>query len=165
MGSRRLCTACHHRGVDDWRTLLIEDDTGLRALLTATRSIAVLGIKPESHGDQPAHYVAAYLDAAGFELTPVPVYYPDVTHILGHTVRRSLAGIGHRVDLVVVFRKPADLAAHMDELLAAAPRAVWLQKGIRDDAFAASLAQAGIAVVQDRCIMVEHRRLVGYGAG
>jgi predicted CoA-binding protein len=164
MDSRRLCTACHHRGVDEWRNLLIEDDAGLRELLLATRSIAVLGIKPESHGDQPAHYVAAYLDAAGFDLVPVPVYYPEVTHILGHPVRRSLAAIGHRVDLVNVFRRSADLAAHLDDLLAAAPRAVWLQLGIRDDAVAARLAQAGIAVVQDRCLMVDHRRLVGYGA-
>jgi predicted CoA-binding protein len=164
MGSRRLCTACHHRGVDEWRNLLIEDDAGLRELLLATRSIAVLGIKPESHGDQPAHYVAAYLDAAGFDLVPVPVYYPEVTHILGHPVCRSLAAIGRRVDLVNIFRRSADLAAHLDDLLAAAPRAVWLQLGIRDDAVAARLAQAGIAVVQDRCLMVDHRRLVGYGA-
>jgi predicted CoA-binding protein len=149
--------------VDDGRNLLIDDDAGLRALLAATRSIAVLGIKPESHGEQPAHYVPAFLDAAGFDLIPVPVYYPEVTHILGHPVRRSLAGIGHRVDMVLVFRRSADVAAHLDDLLAAAPGAVWLQSGIRDDAVATRLVQAGIAVVQDRCLMVEHRRLVGHG--
>lgn len=150
--------------MDEWRNLLIDDDAGLRALLAATRTVAVLGIKPESHGDQPAHYVPAYLDAARFDLIPVPVYYPEVTHILGHAVRRSLAGIGHPVDLVLMFRRSADVAAHLDDLLAAAPRAVWMQSGIRDDAVAARLAQAGIAVVQDRCLMVEHRRLVGYGS-
>lgn len=149
--------------MDDWRELLIDDDAGLRALIAATQRIAVLGIKPETHGDQPAHYVPSYLDNAGFDLIPVPVRYPEVTHILGHPVRRSLAAIGHPVDMVVMFRRSADVAAHLDDLLAAAPRAVWLQSGIRDDAVAQRLAQAGIAVVQDRCLMVEHRRLVGHG--
>jgi predicted CoA-binding protein len=151
--------------VDTWRDLLIDDDSALRALLAATRTVAVLGIKPESQRGEPAHYVPAYLDAAGFELIPVPVYYPEVTHILGHRVRRSIAEIGHQVDLVNVFRRPADLPAHVDDLVAAAPRAVWLQSGIRNDAVAERLAQAGISVVQDRCLMIEHRRLLGHGAG
>jgi hypothetical protein len=62
------------------------------------------------------------------------------------------------IDVVDVFRRPQDLPAHLDDILAAKPAAVWLQSGIRNDAFAGELARAGIAVVQDRCLMVEHRR-------
>ena len=63
------------------------------------------------------------------------------------------------IDLVNVFRKSKDLAAHLDDLLAKRPSAVWLQSGIREDAFAEALLSAGIDVVQDRCIMVDHRKL------
>ncbi len=139
---------------------LIDDDAALKALLAGTRRIAVLGIKTEAQHDQPAFYVPAYLVDAGFDLIPVPVYYPDVREILGRPVLRSLRAIEGTVDLVNVFRRPADLPAHLDDLLALAPRAVWLQSGIRDDAFAATLVAAGIDVVQDRCIMVDHRRLL-----
>ena len=91
------------------------------------------------------------------EVVPVPVYYPDVTRILGQTVYRRLVDVPGRIDLVDVFRRPKDLAAHLDDILAARPRAVWLQQGIRDDAFARRLAADGIDVVQDRCLMVDHR--------
>lgn len=138
---------------------LIDDDAGLAALLAATRRIAVLGIKTEAQSAQPAYYVPAYLAQAGFEIVPVPVYYPAVAHILGQPVFRRLVDIPGPIDLLDVFRRPQDLARHLDDILAARPRAVWLQQGIRDDAFAARLVQAGIAVVQDRCLMVEHRAL------
>lgn len=136
---------------------LIDDDAGIATLLRETRRIAVLGIKTEQQANQPAFYVAAYMAQAGFEIIPVPVYYPAVTHILGQPVFRKLVDIAGPIDLLNVFRRPQDLALHLDDILAARPRAVWLQQGIRDDAFAARLVQAGIAVVQDRCLMVEHR--------
>lgn len=126
-------------------------------LLARTRRIAVLGIKPESRAGQPAFAVPKYLQSAGFEVVPVPVYYPDVTEILGQRVYRKLVDVPGEIDLVDVFRRPADLAPHLDDILAKRPKAVWLQLGIRDDAFAAKLEQAGIEVVQDWCIMVEHR--------
>lgn len=138
---------------------LIDDDAGIAALLAGTRRIAVLGIKTEQQAGQPGYYVPAYLAQAGFEVVPVPVYYPAVTHILGQPVFRKLADIPAPIDLVDVFRRPRDLAAHLDDILAARPRAVWLQQGIRDDALAARLVRSGIAVVQDRCLMVEHRAL------
>jgi predicted CoA-binding protein len=119
----------------------------------------VLGIKTEAQHDQPAFYVPAYMADAGFDMVPVPVYYPEVREILGRPVVRSLRAIEGPVDLVNVFRRPSDLPAHLDDLIALAPRAVWLQSGIRDDAFAAALVASGIDVVQDRCLMVEHRRL------
>lgn len=138
---------------------ILDEDAGIAALLAATRRIAVLGIKTEQQANQPAFYVPAYLAQAGFEIVPVPVYYPAVTHILGQPVFRKLVDIAGPIDLLDVFRRPQDLALHLDDILAARPRAVWLQQGIRDDAFAARLVQAGISVVQDRCLMVEHRRL------
>jgi uncharacterized protein len=138
---------------------VIEDDRDIAMLLSGVRSVAVLGIKTEAQSNQPAFYVADYLVKAGLGVVPVPVYYPDVTHILGRPVYRKLVDIPGPIDLVDVFRRPQDLQAHLDDILAKRPRAVWLQLGIRDDRFAHSLAQAGIDVVQDRCLMVEHRRL------
>jgi len=129
----------------------------LCALLSRTKRIAVLGIKTEAQSDQPAFYVPKYMQGAGFEIVPVPVYYPDATEILGEHVYRKLADIPGEVDMVNVFRKPSDLAAHLDDVLAKKPKSVWLQLGIQDDTFASALERAGIEVVQNRCLMVEHR--------
>jgi predicted CoA-binding protein len=139
----------------------LHSEADLRALLAATRRIAVLGIKTRAAAGQPAYYVPEYLQRAGFEIVPVPVYYPEAIEILGQPVYRRVQEIPGAVDLVCVFRRPQDLAAHLDDLLIAQPRAIWLQSGIRDDAFAHRLTEAGIDVVQDRCLMVEHRRLRG----
>lgn len=122
-------------------------------------TIAVLGIKTEAQADQAAFYVPKYLQAAGYEIIPVPVYYPEVTQILGCKVYRRLVDIPAPVDLVNVFRRPKDVAVHVADILAKKPSAVWLQLGIRDDEAALTLAEAGIKVVQDRCIMVDHRAL------
>ena len=129
----------------------------LCALLSRTKRIAVLGIKTEAQSDQPAFYEPKYMQGAGFEIVPVPVYYPDATEILGEQVYRKLADIPGEVDMVNVFRKPSDLAAHLDDVLAKKPKSVWLQLGIQDDTFASALERAGIEVVQNRCLMVEHR--------
>jgi predicted CoA-binding protein len=137
---------------------IVDDEDGIDELLARTRRIAVLGIKTEAQSSAPAFYVARYLVEAGFDVVPVPVYYPDVTAILGKPVYRRLVDVPGDVDLVDVFRRPEDLDGHADDILAKKPRAVWLQLGIRHDAFAARLAQAGFDVVQDRCLMVEHRR-------
>lgn len=118
----------------------------------------MLGIKTEGQSDQPAWYVPAYLAQAGFEIIPVPVYYPEVQSILGRKVYRRLADIPGEIDLLDVFRRPSDLPGHLEDILAKRPKAVWLQLGIQHEAFAESLARAGIKVVQDRCLMVEHRR-------
>lgn len=141
-----------------WQQNLITTADDITALLATTRRIAVLGIKPESHADQPAHYVPAALARAGYAMVPVPVYFPEVTTILGQPVFRKLAEVPGTLDLVDVFRLPSALAGHLDDLLAARPKAVWLQSGIRHDGFAEALARAGIAVVQDRCLMVEQQR-------
>lgn len=139
----------------------IDDEAGLRALLAGMRRVAVLGIKTEQQSNQPAYYVPAYLAAAGVEVIPVPVYYPEATEILGRAVVRRVADAPGPIDVVDVFRRPDDLMAHLDDIVAAKPRAVWLQSGIRHDGFAEALKARGIDVVQDRCLMVEHRRHAG----
>lgn len=133
------------------------DREGIDAILAATRRIAVLGIKTEAQADQPAFYVPKACADAGLEVVPVPVYYPEVTTILGRPVFRSLVDVPGPVDMVDVFRRAKDLPAHEADILAKKPRVVWLQTGIRDEAFAARLVAAGITVVQDRCLMVELR--------
>ncbi|HET9799429.1 MAG TPA: CoA-binding protein [Gemmatimonadaceae bacterium] len=137
-----------------WRQHLIEDDDGIRTLLERTRRIAVLGIKiPESR--QPAYYVAEYAKRAGYEIVPVPVYYPEVTEILGERVYRTVAEIPGPIDMVNVFRRPRDIDAHVEDILAKRPASVWFQLGIRNDVAAERFAREGIDVVQDRCLLVE----------
>ena len=143
----------------DWKSNLINDAAGIHQMLRDTKTIAVLGIKPESHADQAAHYVAAHMAAAGYDVIPVPVYYPDVTEILGRKVVRKLVDIDGPVDMVNVFRRPNDIPQHVDDIVAKKPKYVWFQLGIRNDAAAQQLAEAGIKVVQDRCLMVEQGRL------
>jgi predicted CoA-binding protein len=140
---------------------LLQEPAALRALLMATKTIAVLGIKTEAQSAQAAYYVPQYLQSAGYELIPVPVYFPEATEVLGRMVYRKLAEIPGEVDLVNVFRRPEDIPPHVPDILEKRPRAVWMQLGIRNDAAAMELAEAGIQVVQDRCIMVDHRNLLG----
>ena len=142
----------------DWRAHLIESSAGIRALLERVKRIAVLGMKTAESG-APAYYVPEYAQHAGYEIIPVPVYYPEVTEILGETVYRSVAAIPGDVDMVNVFRRPNDIPAHVDDILAKKPRAVWFQSGIRNAAAAEQFARAGIDVVQDRCLMVELRMM------
>lgn len=140
----------------DWRANLLESSEAITGLLDRVRTVAVLGIKTADSG-AAAYEVPAYAQRAGLRIIPVPVYYPEVTEILGAPVHRTVAAIGEPVDLVNVFRRPKDLPAHLDDLLAARPGAVWFQSGIREDAVAEALARAGIAVVQDRCLLMELR--------
>lgn len=140
-----------------WQENIIIDTAGIQKVLSATKTIAVLGIKTEAQANQAAFYVPSYLNSAGFQIIPVPVYYPQVTQILGHKVYRKLVEIPIEVDLVNVFRRSKDVPAHLEDILAKKPKAVWLQSGIRSDAVAETLAKAGIKVIQDRCLMVDHR--------
>lgn len=142
----------------DWRARLLERDAEIDPLLRALRRVAVLGIKTRESG-QAAYFVPQYTQRAGIEVVPVPVYYPEVTEILGEAVYRRVADVPGEVDLVNVFRRPQDIPAHVDDIIAKRPRAVWFQSGIRNDAAAERLARAGIDVVQDRCLMVELSRI------
>lgn len=145
--------------MDNWRRNLVTDSAGIAEVLRDCRRIAVLGIKPESRAGAPAFYVPEYMLRQGYDLVPVPVYYPEVVEILGRRVYRSLRDVPGRIDMVNVFRRPRDIPPHVEDIRAVKPRVVWLQLGIAHAGAAETLARAGIRVVQDRCIMVEHRRL------
>ena len=134
----------------NWQDNLVHDPQKIGALIRETKRIAVLGIKTEAQSDQPSVYVPLYMQKAGYEIVPVPVYYPDATEILGQKVYRRLADIPGTIDMVDVFRRPPDIDGHVDDILAKKPKSVWFQLGIRNDGAADILAQAGIKVVQDR---------------
>jgi len=152
-------------GMEPWRANLIEDDEEkLLELLRSARRVAVLGIKTAAQRGQPAFYVPLALQQMGLEIVPVPVYFPEAIEILGAKVYRKLSEIPGAVDIVAVFRRPRDVALHLPDLLLLRPGAVWLQSGIRDDRTAEALAQAGILVVQDRCLMVDYRSCGGFGS-
>jgi predicted CoA-binding protein len=139
-----------------------ESDQELREILTHTRSIAVVGIKADPNED--AFRVPAYLQRAGYRVVPVN---PKLERVLGEPALHSLSELDARggADLINLFRAPEHIPRHVDEILAltSKPKAVWLQLGIQHGESAARLRAAGIRVVQDRCIMVEHRRLLGGG--
>lgn len=133
----------------------LDDDDALRGLLSGVQIIAVLGIKDDPAED--AFRVPAYLQEQGYRILPVN---PKCDQVLGERCVAHLADLPLTPDLVDVFRAPQHLPGHVEEILAlpAPPRAVWLQLGIRHPS-TARLEYAGIEVVEDRCLMVEHRRL------
>jgi predicted CoA-binding protein len=141
----------------DWRKHLLDKREQIKQLLENTHRIAVLGIKPSP--DQPAYYVPEYAQRAGYEIVPVPVYYKDLTEMHGEKVYRKLTDIPGDIDMVNVFRRPVDIPQHVDDIVAKAPKSVWFQLGIRNEEAAEKLARAGIDVVQDRCLLVELRKI------
>jgi len=145
----------------NWQENIITQPQAIRKMVLQSKRIAVIGIKTEAQADQASVYVPMYLQKAGLEIIPVPIYYPEVTAILGNKVFRKLIDIPGEIDMVDVFRRAPDVNGHIEDILAKKPKSVWFQSGIRNDAAAETLAKAGIKVVQDRCLMVEHRRAVG----
>jgi uncharacterized protein len=143
----------------DWQDNILATDEQISELLRETKTIAVLGIKTEAQAFQPAFYVPKYMHERGYKIIPVPVYYPETTEILGEKVYRKLTDVPDKIDMVNVFRRPQDIPPHIEDILAARPKSVWFQAGIRNDQAARQLAENGIKVVQDLCLMVEHRYL------
>jgi uncharacterized protein len=146
----------------DWRNNIVKDMEGIAQVVLATKRVAVLGIRTEKDCSSPAFYVPQYLISAGFQVIPVSVHDLKVDKILGQRVFRRLTDIPDELDLVDVFRRSEDIPAHLDDLLAKRPAAVWFQSGIRNDEVAKALAHAGIKVVQDRCLMLDHRRYANH---
>jgi predicted CoA-binding protein len=132
------------------------DDDELRGLLERVRRIAVVGLSPKPYRD--SHRVARYLLERGYEILPV---YPREDEILGQRVYRRVQDIEAPVDLVDVFRRSTELRAVIDDTLAARAGALWLQLGCIDEPGAVRAQAAGMTVVMDRCLMVEHARLLG----
>lgn len=142
----------------DWRSHLLQTTEEIGALLERTRVVAVLGMKTDDDPDEAAWYVPEYAQRAGLRVIPVPVYYPDVTEMLGEKVYRTVSAIPEEIDLVDVFRRSEKIPPHVDDILAKHPKAVWFQLGIRNDEAAEQFARAGIDVVQDHCLLVELRK-------
>src|SRR5262245_65769710 len=125
----------------DWRRNLIESPEDIGRILRETRRIAVLGMKTEAQRAQPAFYVPECMARAGYDVVPVPVYYPEVTEILDRPVYRSVSAVPGPIDMVNVFRRPRDIPPHVPDILAARPRCVWFQLGIVNDEAAEALAR------------------------
>jgi len=141
----------------NWREHLLDKPEQIKRLLESTHRIAVLGIKPSP--DAPAYYVPEHAQLAGYEIVPVPVYYPELTEMAGEKVYRKLTDIPGDIDMVNVFRRPGDIPQHVDDIIAKKPKSVWFQLGIRNEEAAEKFARAGIDVVQDHCLLVELRRI------
>ena len=135
-------------------------DAELHELLRQVRTIAVVGIKAGANDD--AFRVPRAMQSRGYRIYPVS---PKLDRVIGETCVASLAELRDSVDLVNVFRASPHIPTHADEILALSPlpRGVWLQLGIRHDESARRLESAGVMVVQDRCLMVEHGRLFRAG--
>ncbi len=120
--------------------------------------MAVLG----AHADpaRPAHYVPAYLSARGYRILPVNPRFAGQT-LFGERVRASLPEITEPVDVLDIFRRGQALDGELEKILGLGPGVVWFQLGVKNDRVAEVLRGAGIVVVQDRCMLAEHRRLSG----
>jgi uncharacterized protein len=132
------------------------DPVRLTELLRAARRIAVVGLSPRR--GRPSHGVAAYLQRAGYEIVPVN---PCGGVILGRQVYPDLraAAAEGPIDIADIFRRSEHIPALLDDLLAVRPKLVWLQVGVRHAEVASRLEQAGIPVVMDRCLAVDHQHL------
>ncbi len=135
------------------------EDEDITRLLRGTRRVAMLGASPNP--ERAAHRVGRYLHEHGIEVVPINPRHRG-EELFGGRVRGALSELREAVDVVDVFRRSEDVPAHVDEVLAMdpQPRAVWLQLGIRNEEAARRLRAAGIQVVQDRCIKIEHRRRI-----
>eukprot|EP00890_Picochlorum_soloecismus_P005814 jgi/Picsp_1/6233/NSC_03587-R1_-binding domain protein len=129
---------------------------GAAQIARQAKTVAVLGIKTIEQANQPSYFVPEYVQAYGIRVIPVPVYYPEVTEILGVQVKRQLSAIEEPVDILNVFRPSVKLEGHLDDILSMnpSPGCVWLQTGIRDSAFEMKLANSGIKVVVDQCLKI-----------
>lgn len=131
-------------------------EDAIRGLLERVRRIAVVGLSPKPYRD--SHRVARYLLERGYEIVPV---YPREDEILGQRVYRRVQDIEAPVDLVDVFRRSEGLPAVIDDVLAARAGALWLQLDCIDEPGALRAQAVGVTVVMDRCLMVDHARLLG----
>lgn len=127
-------------------------------LLLTSRTIAVLGAS--NRPGRPAYYVPKYLVRSGYDVYPVNPRHSQET-LWEHRFVSTLGDLDTAIDVVNVFRRPQDIPGHLDDILGMRPRprAVWFQLGIRNDVAADRLRDAGLTVIQDRCILIEHRAL------
>ena len=126
----------------------------IRTLLTQPATIAVVGLSPDP--GKPSHYVPAYMQQHGYRILPVN---PAIETVLGETCYPTLTALPIKPDIVNVFRLPKYIPAIVEEMIQLGLSNLWVQSGIINLEAAAKAEAAGIHVVMDRCIMVEHRHV------
>jgi len=130
-------------------------------LLQQYRHVAIVGVSADPY--RPSHFVAIYLQAEGYDIIPINPRYAGQT-LLGKRVYATLTeakAAGKQIEIVDVFRRPADVPSIADEAIAIGAKVLWLQLGIRNDEAAQRAEEAGLTVVQDRCMKIEHARFFG----
>ncbi|HBG31635.1 MAG TPA: CoA-binding protein [Gammaproteobacteria bacterium] len=137
---------------------MTDESTDLRRILTECRTIAVVGLSAKEH--RASHQVARYLQQHGYRIIPV---HPRFDSVLGERCYARLADIPHAVDLVNVFRRTEDMLPVAQEAVAIGARCLWQQLGIANIEADRLARAAGLDSVMDRCIKIEHARLIGAG--
>ena len=135
---------------------MIDDVAGLRRILMRNRSLAVVGLS--AHWHRPSHFAAKYMLDHGYTVVPVNPAYPEV---LGQKCYPSLRELPFKVDIVDCFRRAEDIPAIVEDAIAIGAKVLWLQLGVINLDAAARARAAGLDVVMDRCIKIEHARLLG----
>lgn len=139
----------------------------LRDILGRCRTLAVVGLSPQWH--RPSYFAARYMQAHGYRIVPVnPLVAATGDTLLGERCHASvveaaqaLAREGTRIDMVDCFRKPSDIPPLAEEAIAIGARCLWLQLGVTHEAAAERAEAAGLQVIQNRCVKIEHARLFG----
>src|SRR6187431_2349485 len=135
---------------------LVDDIAGIRRVLAQTRSIAVVGLS--AHWHRPSYFAAQYMQGKGYRVIPVN---PSYQAVLGERCHPDLASIGEPVDMVDCFRKPQDIVPIARDAVAIGAKVLWMQIGIRNEEAARIALDAGMDVVMDRCVKIEHARILG----
>ena len=135
---------------------MADDIASLRRILRTSRTIAVVGLSAEWH--RPSYFAAKYMQEHGYRMIPVNPRYGE---ILGERCHATLATIDVPIDIVDVFRRSEDVMPIAEQAIAVGAKCLWQQIGVKNEAAAALAARAGLEVVMDRCVKIEHARLFG----
>lgn len=136
--------------------MIVDDIAGLRRVLQENRVIAVVGLS--ANWNRPSYFAAKYMQEHGYTIIPVN---PGQSEILGQECYASLAEIPVKVDIVDCFRKPGEIPALAEQAIAVGAKVLWLQLGVINQEAAQRASAAGLEVVMDRCVKIEHARLFG----
>ena len=135
---------------------IVDDIAGLRRILAQTRTIAVVGLSANWY--RPSNFAAKYMQDKGYRVIPVN---PTYTEVLGQRCYPNLTAIGGPVDVVDCFRKSEDIVPIARETVAIGAKVLWMQLGVRNEEAARIALDAGLDVVMDRCVKIEHARILG----
>jgi len=139
---------------------IVDDIAGLRRILTRSRVIAVVGLSANWY--RPSYFAAKYLRDHGYRIVPVNPAYETVMDEPCHPdLASARAGVGVPIDIVDCFRRSADIPPIAVDAVAIGAKVLWMQLGIRNDEAARIALDAGLDVVMDRCVKIEHARILG----